>query len=578
MIESINKIKLLLTRQQKLSLVYLSLLLVIGMFLEIFGLGLIIPLITIILDPELINDTYGIRQIKEYLGDINNNEFLYYSLITIILVYVIKTLFLIFLAFKQNTFLSNLYAQLSIKLFNHYLNQDYSFHLKKNSSLLIKNIQVEVNLFRSYCTSLVSLFIEFALLISIIATLVYIEPFGAVIVGVFFTFFSLLVIEFSKKSLKFWGKKREKLDQSISKNILEGFGGIKEILILGRKKFFNNIFSNNNFLRANILRNYLTTSQIPRYLLEIIAVFGIVGFIFLMIQQDKDVNELLTILGVFVAATFRMIPSFNRIISALQNMKYYSSSIDLLYDEFKSNKKYENKIDKCFNEIKFNKKIEIKNLCFKYEQENDYILENSNLIINKGDCIGIIGISGSGKSTLASLITGLFRPERGSIIVDGVNIGTNIRSWQKKIGYVPQSIYLTDDSIVNNIALGVSAEKINYDSINRSIDAAQLTDLINSLDEGLNTNVGERGVKLSGGQMQRVGIARALYNDPELLILDEATASLDSITESHFMEAVGFLKGSKTLIIISHKMSTLKDCNQIFNIQDKMIKQNKIKV
>ena len=198
MIESINKIKLLLTKQQKLSLVYLSLLLVIGMFLEIFGLGLIIPLITIILDPELINDTYGIRQIKEYLGDINNNEFLYYSLITIILVYVIKTLFLIFLAFKQNTFLSNLYAQLSIKLFNHYLNQDYSFHLKKNSSLLIKNIQVEVNLFRSYCTSLVSLFIEFALLISIIATLVYIEPFGAVIVGVFFTFFSLLVIEFSK--------------------------------------------------------------------------------------------------------------------------------------------------------------------------------------------------------------------------------------------------------------------------------------------------------------------------------------------------------------------------------------------
>ena len=148
-------------------------------------------------------------------------------------------------------------------------------------------------------------------------------------------------------------------------------------------------------------------------------------------------------------------------------MKYYSSSIDLLYDEFKSNKKYENKIDKCFNEIKFNKKIEIKNLCFKYEQENDYILENSNLIINKGDCIGIIGSSGSGKSTLASLITGLFRPERGSIIVDGVNIGTNIRSWQKKIGYVPQSIYLTDDSIVNNIALGVSAEKINYDSINR---------------------------------------------------------------------------------------------------------------
>jgi len=576
MINSINKIKFLLTKKQKISLVYLSLLLVVGMFLEVFGLGLIIPLITIILDPELINDTFGISYIKEYLGDISHNQFLYYSLFSIIFVYILKTLFLIFLAFKQNTFLSNLYAQLSIKLFNHYLDQEYSFHLKKNSSLLIKNIQVEVNLFRSYCTSLVSLFIEFALLVSIIVTLIYIEPFGALVVGVFFTFFSMLVIEFSKKNLKFWGKKREKLDESISKNILEGFGGIKEILILGRKKFFNNIFSNNNFLRAKILRNYLTTSQIPRYLLEIIAVFGIVGFIFLMIQQDKDVDELLTILGVFVAATFRMIPSFNRIVSAFQNMKYYTSSIDLLYNEFKSKESFKNESCKSLKKINFSNKIKINNLYFKYEPENDYILENLNLIINKGDCIGIIGSSGSGKSTLASLITGLFRPESGSISVDGFNISKNIRSWQNKIGYVPQSIYLTDDSIINNIALGVSTEKINYNSINRSINAAQLTNLVDSLDDGLNTNVGERGVKLSGGQVQRIGIARALYNDPELLILDEATASLDSETESDFMEAVGFLKGSKTLIIISHKMSTLKDCNQIFKIEDKMVKQNKL--
>ena len=571
MIESINKIKFLLTKEQKLSLAYLSVLLVFGMFLEIFGLGLIIPLITIILDPELINDTYGIRHIKEYLGNITHNQFLYYALISIILVYIIKTLFLIFLAFKQNTFLSNLYAQLSIKLFNHYLDQDYSFHLKKNSSLLIKNIQVEVNLFRSYCTSLVSLFIEFALLFSIIATLIYIEPFGAIIVGVFFTFFSLLVMEFSKKNLKFWGKKREKLDESISKNILEGFGGIKEILILGRKKFFNNIFSTNNFFRAKILRNYLTTSQIPRHLLEIIAVFGIVGFIFLMIQQDKDVDELLTILGVFVAATFRMIPSFNRIISALQNMKYYSSSIDLLYNEFKTNNKYETKINKSFKEIKFKKKIEIKNLYFKYEQENDYVLENSNLMINKGDCIGIIGRSGSGKSTLVSLITGLFKPVSGSIMVDGVDISKNVKSWQKKIGYVLQDIFLADNAILNNIAFGIENEDICHKSIEKSVKNAQLDKFIKSLNQGLNSQVGERGVQLSGGQIQRVGIARALYNNPEILILDEATASLDSQTESNFMNSIKKLKGSMTILIISHRMSTLKDCNKIFKIKDKKL-------
>ena len=569
MINSIKKINLLLRKKQKKTLLYLCFLLIIGMFLEVFGLGLIVPLLTLILDPEIVTNSYYSIYIKEYFGDIDHKQFLSSALVILLVVYFIKTFFLIFLAFKQNTFLSNLYAEISVKLFNHYLNQSYIFHTRKNSATFIKNILVEVDLFRSYCTSLISLFIEFALLFSIIITLIYIEPFGAITIGLFFTFFSSLVIRLTKKNLKFWGKKKEILDDTISKNILESYGGIKEIIILGRIKLINKIFSKNNFFRARILRNFLTITQIPRFILEIVAILGIVGFIFLMMNQNKDSNELLTVLGVFVAATFRMIPSFNRIIFAVQNMKYKSSSVDLLFNEFKSFEQSEKTIKK-YKEIKFENKIILKDIIFSYKK-NNIILNNISLDINKGDCIGIIGTSGAGKSTFVNLITGLFSPSKGSIKVDGKDIKNYTRSWQNKIGYVPQDIFLADNTIQNNIAFGIEKEDICHRSIKKSIKNAQLDKFINSLDDGLNSQVGERGVQLSGGQIQRVGIARALYNNPEILILDEATASLDSQTEMNFMNSIKKLKGSMTILIISHRMSTLKDCNKIFKIQDKKL-------
>ena len=288
-----------------------------------------------------------------------------------------------------------------------------------------------------------------------------------------------------------------------------------------------------------------------------------------MMNQNKDSNELLTVLGVFVAATFRMIPSFNRIIFAVQNMKYKSSSVDLLFNEFKSFEQSEKTIKK-YKEIKFENKIILKDIIFSYKK-NNIILNNISLDINKGDCIGIIGTSGAGKSTFVNLITGLFSPSKGSIKVDGKDIKNYTRSWQNKIGYVPQDIFLADNTIQNNIAFGIEKEDICHRSIKKSIKNAQLDKFINSLDDGLNSQVGERGVQLSGGQIQRVGIARALYNNPEILILDEATASLDSQTEMNFMNSIKKLKGSMTILIISHRMSTLKDCNKIFKIQDKKL-------
>ena len=562
----LNKLNFLLSKKQRGSLIYITILLFFGMVLEIFGLGVIVPMLTFILEPDSLGQFLKNSTFIKNIGITNQSNFLYFFLIGIVLLYVIKTIVIIYLVYKQNRFITDLYSDFSVNLFNNYINQNYSFHLNKNSSILVKNIQVEVNLFRSFLSSWITIVIETSLLLAIMLTLIFIEPIGALSIGLFFSILSIVMFSISKKKLKSWGKKREVIDSSISKHILETFGGIKDILILGRKNYFEKYFFKVSKERSRILKNYLTISQTPRYFFELVAIFGLVGFIFIMILIGKDNTELISILGVFVAATFRMIPSFNRIFSAFQNAKYYTSSVDLMYKEFKSF--YKNQTENNYIKSKdFNSKIEIRNLTFSYSKSKDLVLKKINLTINKGDSIGIIGESGSGKSTLVDLLMGLYKPKDGKIMIDGVDIHNNTRNWQNKIGYVPQSIFLTDDSILKNIALGIDENLIDFELINSVVKASQLEKFIHSLDEGINTQVGERGVQLSGGQLQRIGIARALYNQPEILILDEATASLDYNTEINVMEAIKNIKKDKTLIIVAHRLTTIDDCDYIYKIE-----------
>ena len=563
----LNKLNFLLSKKQRRSLIYITILLFFGMVLEIFGLGVIVPMLTFILEPDSLNQFLKNSYFIKNIGITNQSNFLYFFLIGIVLLYIVKTVVIIYLIYRQNRFITDLYSDFSINLFNSYINQNYSFHLNKNSAILIKNIQIEVNLFRSFLSSLITIIIEISLLLAILSTLIFIEPIGALSIGLFFSILSIVMFSISKKKLKSWGKKREIIDSNISKLILETFGGIKDILILGRKNYFEKYFLKVAKERSRILKNYLTISQTPRYFFELVAIFGLVGFILIMLLIGKDNTELITVLGVFVAATFRMIPSFNRIFSAFQNAKYYTSSVDLIYKEFKSFDRDE-KPTNFLKSKNFNNKIEIQNLTFLYSKSKDLVLKKINLTINKGDSIGIIGESGSGKSTLVDLLMGLFKPKDGKIKIDGVDIHHNIRNWQNKIGYVPQSIFLTDDSILKNIALGIDENLIDFELINSVVKAAQLEKFIDSLDKGINTHVGERGVQLSGGQLQRIGIARALYNQPEILILDEATASLDYNTEINVMEAIKKLKKDKTLIIVAHRLKSIDDCDYIYKIEN----------
>ena len=570
MLSTLKKINFLITKRQRKGLVILTLLLFVGMILEVFGLGILIPALSILLDPEMIETNSKASFVRSFFLGYSNQNFLFIILGSIVAVYFLKSLFLIFLTHKQNRFLSNISAYISNKLFYSYMSQPYSFHLNKNASELIKNIQIEIYYFYTFLLSLMTLFIEGGFVVSILATLIYLEPIGAISIGVFYGLLSIIFFILHKEKIITWGNLRESLDDQVSKIALEGLGGIKDLLILGKRSFFIEEYSNKNYVKARINANQGTVSQIPKFYLELISIIGLVSFIIILLIQGKDSTGLITILGVFVAATFRMIPSLNRIIAATQSMKYYRPSVDIIYKEIKDN------IGLLVDDIKlkefdFKNDIEFLSVDFNFTKGLD-ILKGINLKIKKGQTIGIIGESGSGKSTLVDLLIGLHKPTSGEIIIDGINGFQMSQSWRKKIGYVSQTIYLTDDTIKKNIALGLPENNIDDTRVIELLKQVQLEKFINNLELGMNTKVGERGVQLSGGQRQRIGIARALYNSPEILILDEATSALDDKTEKEIIKTINDLKGDKTIIMIAHRISTLKNCEKIYEIENKKLK------
>jgi len=571
-----KKLRKLIPSSQHKKLALLVFLLFVGMAFEVLGIGVLLPILTAILNPEILLTSDISKSILDFLKITDKEQIIKIALASLLIIYFFKSAFLIFLSHFQNRFISNLSAFLSNKLFTNYLNQGYKFHVDRNSSDLIKNFQVEITYFSNFLVSTISLLTEATLAFSVIITLFFIEPLGTLVVMLFFGLSSLLFYQFTKKRTTQWGKIREEIDRKISKTVLETLTGIKEVILLGKQYFFQEKLEQNNSIKASMSTKALTLRQIPRYYLELLSVFSLIFFIFIMLAQNKNIDNVIVTLGVFVAATFRILPSINRILGSLQNIKFYKSSIDLLYKEFDV-VKYENKLSGHNSKrTKLNKYIKVNDVSFSYEGIDKIILDQVSFKLEAGSTTGIIGVSGSGKSTLINIIVGLFHPTSGEILIDEeFNIHSDICSWQEAIGYVSQDVFLSDESIIMNVAFGTNQEKIDVELIDKVLKQAQLTELIESLPQGYHTKVGERGVQLSGGQRQRIGIARALYRQPDVLILDEATSALDIKTEQDIMTSIDSLKGQLTIIIVTHRLITLKNCDDIYSLKEGKLNKEK---
>ena len=572
---SLNKAFQLLSRKQKKKFYLILFCLFIGMILEAFGIGIILPVLNIIVSPESLKQFGWVNDFFVSINLVEERDIIIFSLSLLIGVYFFKSLYLVGLNYYQNRYISNISANISNRLFANYLKQDFMFHNKRNSAELIKMFQVEVGLVTAVLLSAGVLITEIAITIAIISTLFLVEPTGTIFIIIFFLVFGSLFYYFSKNKSSAWGVIREQADKGVSKLIMEGLNGISEVILLGKQSFFTKRLNNYNTTKARISSNQLTLSQIPRYYLEFISIVSLVGFILIMIINEKNITEIIAVGGVFIAATFRVLPSINRIIGSLQQIKYYKSSIDLVSRDLNLIGLAEENQVKT-SKVIFKNQLKLDNISFTYPTGKTAVFDALDFELNYGEVIGIIGPSGVGKSTLTNLIVGFLYSFGGEFRVDGKQIDTtNLVQWRKQLGYVSQSIYLTDDTIRANIAFGEEPHEIDDERIERAIKKAQLYTLIQSLPNKLDSIVGERGAQLSGGQQQRIGIARALYHEPKLLILDEATSALDEGTERGVMKAVEGLKGEMTILIITHRISTLACCDKIYKVHQGKLKEQK---
>ena len=457
------------------------------------------------------------------------------------------------------------------KLYKNYIFKNYLFHIKNDTPKLIRNLMSEIHSCAiGYMGAITNIFLETLIIFSLVCFLFYYRP-NEIFFFIFFVgFLSLLLVKFLNTKSKNLGDKRQKFALTNLKNIVSTLGGIKEIKVNTKEKEVIQKFKiTSENLRIN---NYLfqVLQQAPKIILELIVIISIVALMIYFLNIKMPTDEIVVFFGLMIGVFSRLLPSVYKLSSNYVNLNYYKPALELIYNEINSIKKNQRLKTNLKNAFKFRKTIEIKNLTFFYKNQKNKILDNVNLTINKGETIGVYGESGSGKSTLIDIIIGLLDPQKGKVLVDNIDINKNKNGWFSKIGYVPQNVYLKDDTIKNNIYFYENKSDNNTKRLRESLSISQLRKL------NMNRQVGERGIKISGGQKQRVGLARALYKESDILILDESTSALDKKNEENFLNDVFKLKSKKTLIIISHKKNIVKKCNRVITIKNKKIVETKL--
>lgn len=577
----LGKINYIFNTKQKTQSVFLCIGLFIGALFELVGVSLITELVTLVSDPSKIHSNMLLDNVYTGFKCKSDRDFFLLVVIALILVYIVKNAYLLWINYVQYTFIYDNQLKLSGRLIDCYLKKPYTYHLDKNSAEMVRNVMLDSERFFQMLLSVFLTLSEILVSGLLCVFLLIVDPVITISVVAILAIFSGLFLLVFKGKAKEYGKINQLYDGKMHQSINQALGAVKDIKILHREKYFANAFLGYGKNKMRAVRNNNVLGQAPKYLIETLCIGAVLFVLVLKIYNGADLATMIPQLAAFALAAFKLLPSVSKINNFANLIIFLKPSVDLIYRDIKDTEdmiNYEiqdadgkviSLVDKAGDKSDSRPEcIRVENLVYRYPHTDRDVLKNVSFDIPLDKSIGLMGPSGAGKSTLADVILGILTPVEGRVMYGDMNVHEHPLKWSKKLAYIPQAIFLSDETIRNNVAFGIDNDEIDEDKVWEALAEAQLDAFVKSLPDGLDTMVGERGVRLSGGQRQRIGIARALYDNPEILVLDEATSALDSETETAVMEAIDRLAGSKTLIIIAHRLSTIKNCDLVFKVED----------
>jgi ABC-type multidrug transport system fused ATPase/permease subunit len=564
--EQIRQLFELLTSAEKKKAVWIFILMFTGALMEIISLGILPGFIAIVSGPELIDKHEWLKRIFSALSVNTQQDLIIAGSICVILVFVIKNIFAALLIHQRINYTAAIQYRLSSTLLKLYYNAPYTFHLNRNSTDLFSKVSDEIRLIvNNILLPLISLCMDIMFTLATLLLLLAYEP---MISCISFLIFGLAGVAYwfaVRKKALLYGSRLSFIRSEMFKRIYEGFGGLKDARVLNREHHFikQTTESFDDTIKASTHQQIV--SLLSRPFIETLAILGMLSIVVVVVIQGRPMSEVLVVLALFAIAAVRLLPTVNQILAGYSGLRSFLYTITPVYNDIRLLEKEELLLSEHPAEaMPFEREITLDNVSYQYPGTDQYAVQSLTLILPKGHAIGFVGTSGSGKTTLVDMMLGLLKPVSGTIAVDGKNIMADIRAWQQHIGYIPQQIFLSDNTIRRNIAFGIDDAQIDDRKLDAAIKAAQLESLISQLPEGIDTEIGERGVRISGGQRQRIGIARALYHNPQVLVMDEATSALDNVTEKYVIEAIERLKGNRTIITIAHRLSTVKNCDKLY--------------
>lgn len=579
----LSKVNYIFDKKQKLQSVLLCIGLFVGALLELVGVSFITQLVTLISNPEKIHSNEIMQYCYDFFNMTSDRQFFLFVVIALIFVYLIKNLYLLWINYVQYTFVFNNQLRLSGRLIDCYLKKPYTYHLDNNSAEMVRNVMLDSERFFQMLLSVFLTLSELLVSTLLCVFLLIVDPVITIsVVAILAVFTGLYLILFKGKAKKY-GKTNQIYDGKMHQSINQALGAVKDIKILHREKYFADSFLAYGKKKMTAVRNNNVLGQFPKYLIETVCIGTVLLVLVFKIYKGEDLNTMIPQLAAFAIAAFKLLPSVSKINNYANLIVFLKPSVDLIYRDIKDTEDMVNYeiADESGNIIEINDdgsqnkdtcyvadKISINNIVYRYPHTDRDVLNGISFEIPLGKSIGFIGESGSGKSTLADVILGILTPTSGTVMYGNMDVHKHPLKWSKKLAYIPQSIFLCDDTIRNNVAFGIDEDKIDDEKVWKALREAQLEQFVKSQPDGLDSMVGERGVRISGGQRQRIGIARALYDNPEILVLDEATSALDTGTESAVMEAIDKLSGTMTLIIIAHRLTTIKNCDYVYKVEN----------